>query len=456
MRKLIFVILLLNFVFLQAKIIEKKGNSSIKKMTQPQANTYIGISQPLPSLQSAIDNAVSHAQNQIIQNLGVKAQIDIQFEDYQYSVNHSENSQTTFIKRSNISGTYSLKIKADQFYWEHHKTKKDEYYLVFVVVIFSKNEYIKHIENTYEIMSDKIAQSLSHSAPERVLQEMLRLKAVLKEFNTDYQHLSQLISKEVEGEYIMEQERYGEKLEEFTRHLKIERINKDERFPNQIYVYITYHDQPFKHFPMNIKTHYTYQIPTDDEGFILIQPDYTRFIRQDCEISFSSNQSKDTQLPVDQFTLLSPLYNQNITIQLDVKTEQYSDELMDDILNHLHRKQFKVINSEISTSDPKSKMADYILKVVIKSVYQAKQSKVNHYVYETQMQIQLINAKNSIVDEWHYPNREFSDMVFVSDRQLKAKHQSISLSNYPKKNELWQSLMVQIEQAIKRKNVKAE
>lgn len=455
MRQMILILILFNCLMLQAKIVEKKGNPRIKKMTQPQTNTYIGISQPLSTLQSAIDNAVSHAQNQIIQNLGVKAQIDIQFEDYQFSRDNQENSQSVFSKRSNISGVYALKIKADQFYWEHHQTKKEDYYLAFVVVNFSKNEYIEHVESAYENMSDKISEVFSDSDPTIVLQKMIRLNSVLNEFESEYAHLKQIVAEDIYSDFTQQQKRYMDQLKEFAEHLKIERINKDERFPKQIYVYVTFNDQPLKNFPMNVKTHNFNQIPTDDEGFILIFPDYTKFIRQESEIAFSTKLIKGIELPKDQFTLISPLYNQNITIQLDVSSEHYSEELIDDILTNLNRKQFKVISSSLPYTNQQT-MADYILKVSVTTKYLAQESKVNHYVYETQMDIQLINAKNMIVEKWQYPNRDFGNMRFIAESKIRAKQKSLSLIDYPKKNELWFSLMIQIEQAIKRKNVKAE
>lgn len=442
MNKLLLMLFsLFLLINLNAKIVEKNGNNKLKKLKTDNNNLYIGISEKSVDLQSAINSALSHAQSQIIQNLGVKAVINLEIEDYSSEKNNISQSSFTLNKKNSISGTYYLKLKSDQVYWELIKENDLRYYLAYVQVFFSIDNYKQEINRNFLNVIDEIDINEIKDRQFR-FQKLIGIIKKTEDFDREFSHLQSLLPKDILNEYCSLKTNNNEEFSSYLQNLKLTYINKDERFPRQVFFSLSLFNEDLKNFPLYIITENAKMINTNEQGLLAFTPDYSKFIKKDFYLSFYPNTQNYANLPLEKFTLYSPFYNENIIFSLDINADFARDELYREFTNALAKKNFKVSNT----------ISDFLIKISVNTHKLSKESNVSQSVYSASINVKLFNKfNNELVDEWSFPNKQFPNLKAYGRTNQEAKKNAILLNGINNKDELWFLLVQHIEQAVKRK-----
>jgi len=440
-RSLLLVILILSLLSLNAKIIEKKGNPKLKKLKSDNKDCYIGVSQKTETLQDAINSAFLHVQSQIIQNLGVKAVINLELEN---SVNDNSPvsiSSFSLIQKNTVSGSYNLKIKQDEVYWEHHSEKEKDYFLAFVKVNFSINEYKKDLENKVSAFTEEI-DCLDITDTQEHFKKLITVTRNTEIFEKEYSHLFPILNRQLIDEYKSNVNNNNTFFNNCLQNLSITYLNKDEKFPETCYFSVSLFKQDLKNFPLYFCSDITKPVITNNEGICSLKPEYFKFVRKIYSLSFLPNLETKSQLPVYNFTLISPLYNENLNISLQIHADLAKEELNQLFANALLSKKF-ILNSQ---------KPDFIIKISASSSIDKKASNASYSVSNAVLVIKLIHAENQIlIEEWKFPNNQFPSISACSRDSFEARKNAILLNGTSNKNELISYLMNEIEQSIKRK-----
>ncbi|MDD2649825.1 MAG: hypothetical protein PHF36_01655 [Candidatus Cloacimonetes bacterium] len=452
MKKInIFLLLFILANFAQAKVIEHGGNRNLKKLKKIEHNSYIGISEACEDLQQAIDSAISHAQTQIVQNLGIEVDINIRIADEIQSNNNRVEQKITISKKMNYSGVYNISLKANEVYWEKHRVKKDEFYLAYVKIHFSKSAYIKDINERFESMSDEIGEELA--APlEKNIERLLLLKRNISEFERSNYNHKVLADNNILTDYQRNLAEFESLWADLCSNIHISQINSDERFPKEIFVYFSYKGVDLRGLTVYVNTNETRRYKTNSDGFINIKPEYSRFVEQNYLISVAPISDDYKQLPQLNINQKSPLYNRNLRFLVVIESEFYEQGLIDDISFAFQERGFsyKIIDAK---TDYIANDYDFALYIKINTVYKNDISNVSQFFYDTRFLVELQKpATREVIRTWEYPNPQYSLLRSVGNSRLSARKNAIALRGVNNRKALWSDLLREIEQAAKQKN----
>ncbi|HQB40317.1 MAG TPA: hypothetical protein PL139_01045 [Candidatus Cloacimonadota bacterium] len=450
-RGSLLILLLILFCFCQAKVIEKAGNKSLKKLKKRNEDFFIGVSGVSGDLQQAFDAAISHAQTQIVQSLGTQIAISIHVEELENSNDTKFKQTTSIVKKVEYAGVFRLSLKADETYWEKHKEDKIEYYIAYVKVPFSKKEYIRALERDYISQTDKLEKLTKMPIPYNI-EQIIAMKKVQDEFAYINASSGRLINKSIYDNYMTAVSKYGNLWADLCRHLQLKLINGDERFPKELFFHLSYKDLDLQDIPVFVKTADTKKYKTNHDGFFSIKPEYSRFIEQDYQVFLASNAGYDEQLPTLSFNLKSPLYNRNLRILVLVQSDNYNEELVQSIDSAFKERGFQYQVASVSPGADLSSF-DYLLKIDVKTIFQSKLSNVSQYFYDTQLSIKLseINTSKEL-KQWAFPNKQYPEIRSVGQSKKLAQENANALKGLANRNALWADLLQEIEQEVKKKN----
>jgi len=356
----------------------------------------------------------------------------------------------TFKKESSFSGVFAISLKAEDIYWEKHEEKNQPYYLAYVKVKFSKSAYIRSVEKEF-IRQISLMESVLSDQPEANVSRIIAIKKGLNDFELANATYLPIINKDLLEEYKRIFLLFEPLWTDLCNNLSIRQINSEERFPSQVYIHVSYKTEDLRQCNIYVKSINTRVQQTNDKGMLIINPDYTRFIRQDFTLSFIPDSAVLNELPILNLTLLSPLYNENLRFKVTINSELPHEELLEEINQAFQQKGFlfQTTFQEIKNTD---NAFDFSLNINVKTQYQPKLSKAGQYFYDTRLHIILKDLRTKqIIREWQYPDKEFPLIRSVGPSQLSAKSNALAMKGFSRRQELWLSLMREIEQTIKQK-----
>ncbi len=449
----LFILFLLLICLCEAKLTEKSGDPSLKKIQNKNSDIYIGISEKSTDLQSAFNSAVSHAQSQIIQNLSTQAKISILVNEYSFNSDQNNRQEMSIIKQSQYSGLFRINLKADAVYWEKHQEHGESWYIAWVRVAFSKKQYIQTLETEFirqiAQMNEVIQETrFQETALKTFVLQMIKLKKSLYEFETENAQFKSLISTEIAERYQQHYVTFESLWTEMCRDLSIRFINSDERFPKQVYIHIRYQNHDLKDINLYVKSNSTQILRTDEAGLLVINPNYSHFIRQDYQISLVPESEIYKELPSLKFTLHSPLFNENIRLLVDIKAELPNEDLYQEISQAIRSKGFQLQSAELKNSQP----ADFMIHIQVQTKYLPKMTKASQHFYDTKIEITLSAvASGQTIKKWDYPDSQYPVIRSTGTSRLSAQSHAVCLKGLANRQELWMSLIQETEQLIKQK-----
>ncbi len=443
----VFVFLLMSFLFfipIESKIVENSGDSSLKSFIN-KTNYYIGVSQPSSTLQEAIDNAISHAQNMIIQNLGVNVQIEIQIENISIE-NDKQDFQSSYVKKNvSLNGIYSLKIKSDKIYWEKQITNSKTSYMAYVSVYFNRDLFINELINKYSEFTDNIKYSKLSNTSQNFLFLMNTYQEII-EFEKEYYHFRSLLPVEVLNNYQSNRIILSNELTDQLLNIKISLINKEDKFPKHLLLSITLKNEALDNIPVYVTAKNEEVYKTDKKGLVIINLDQRNNTSQNYSLNvikkdeFSPLPHENTSL---KFNVLSPFYYENICIFLDTSNSHIND-LTHDLLNR-----FKKLGFQIKTKNE----SDFFL---VCNVQLLKTIKITtYYKSEVKVTFNLFESKsNKLVKTWSYPDKQFSDFSSIGLTRYQSNYQAMNLNDLTNRKEFLYYQINEITKEMKKYLIK--
>lgn len=426
---------------LSARVIEKEGNPKIKKLISGQKDLYIGVSLPQESLQQAFDNALSHAQTQIIEDLGVKTKVEIKILDNQFESGNQSGSKQSVQKTVIINGTFHLSIRPEQIYWEKQQNNGTISFVAYTAVSFSKTQFKKQIDQAYQNILIRNPYNPSNDLSQDYRNLISLFKTIL-DFEKEYSNFSALLSSEIYTQYQNYKFSIEEKLTDYIRNTSIILMNSDEKFPDFLYIYVSCANKPLDRFPVYTKIKEENLRVTDAEGMLKVKTEIIHGPVYNHDFYLFNYPDFQTLKIIEPRLIChvkSPLYNQNINLFLSVEStigKEFKGLLEDRLLKmgfQLSEEKisdFKiVINPEILSVKPSALKWDARLKLTVS----------------------LTNMKSGeLVTQLSFPDSRFKDFSFIGDSKKEAVGNAFNLEQMPDRNEFVYYVTTEISKQIKR------
>ncbi len=242
---LIIILLSINYLFANPKLLEKAGDSSLKARTSFLANEYLGVSSDALSLEKGMEQARQNALTLISQSFGAEVKTSST-----YSNVHKNNTDSTYtFTQTFLSTETHLQFKVRQYYWEKWQESEQQVYKVWALVEFDKNEVRDYWLEYCTNLSREIADLCQNQEDVRKLiinSEMVCQKYSLLQKNANFFEREDFLA--VQGQF----SKLAEICKTSVSHLKI--INQSKRrFSDTLEFKVIWNQKSVAEFPLRYK-----------------------------------------------------------------------------------------------------------------------------------------------------------------------------------------------------------
>jgi len=365
------------------RTIESHGDKTLRDIHTIKPNHYIGRSESLESFDKSLQNAIAHAQTQIIQDLGVN--ISLELTDKYKSISVNDFSEVASLTSSDIliEGSHNVQTKINRIYTEKKTYERQVFYTTWVEVFFDKTRFLRGHDSFWqaEIVALKLPERANIDS--RFINNYTRLLELKK---SRYDSESRYLSAETSQAFMSLYDRYNSIFTSQIRYISLENTASAKKFSNQFVFKVSNRStgNNLPDLPLRINNVLYF---TDSAGQIQYTADYNN----DISISIGNNLTdyiNPLQAVIYKNDTFSPLKNKNVTLL--VKSDNKNVEFV-----------FGGMLSEngynISTV--------YDLLLNIKPTINTKQISVNQYITELSLEILFLQNGRAVRTTYFPANR---------------------------------------------------
>jgi len=404
-------------------IIETSGDKTLKNQKVIMANHYIGISESEESFDNSFQGAISSAQAQIIQELGVEISVTITDRYRNIETSNFQNVASLASRDVLVEGTHNIQTRINRIYSEKKIFGGRTLYKTWVEVFFNKDLFqgqhnafwrskitALHLPNTTTLGATFINN----------FTEILNLK------NNRFEQDKIYISRELESEFQNLYNSYYTLFRALHANIFVQDIAGEKKYSNRFIFKFTDRrtNVPHPHFPILVNNTPYF---TDASGLLHHTADYNQdiiiLIGHDLLRSF-----QQSQLMVYRNDTFSPMKNKNVALYITA-----NQRTVEHTLNNL----LSTAGFPLSTQ--------YDLKLQINSTENTRMRSVNQYITELRLEVQIVQ-NNRTVSTIYVPANRNEYITGYGSTRAEALLAAATLEYYSQKTQMVQ----EIERTIRR------
>jgi len=408
------------FLFIACAVnstVETSGDKTLKNQKLIMPNHYIGISESEESFDSSFQGAITSAQAQIIQELGVEISVSITDKYKSFETSNFQDVASLASRDVLIEGTHNIQTRINRIYSEKNIFGGKTLYKTWVEVFFNKDTF-QGQHNAFwrsKITALQLPNSTIIGATFiNNYTEMLNLK------NNRFEHDKRYISGELESEFQNLYHSYNTIFQALKANIFVQNLVSENKFSNWFSFLITDKRMgtPLPHFPITINgTPYT----TDASGLLQYTADYN----QDILIFIGHNLQKHlspSQVTIYTNDTFSPMKNKNVALFISA-----NQRTVEHTLNNL----LSAAGYKISTQ--------YDLKLQIDCLENTRNRSVNQYITELRLEVQFMQSDRTLRTIF-IPKNSNEFITGYGSTRAEALMAAATFEYYSQKNQMVQEI----------------
>ena len=368
---------------LAGKIIEQSGDVSLKTQKIVKKGFYVGYSQSDIDYEEAFKNAINSAQAMIARELGIN--ISIHLTDISTVIGSKLIEEDAYYSQQEIKieSEHYLQTRINRIYHERSLIKDTIFDRVWVELFFDVDSFFAGYHDFWISANETFKNNIDMIAGLNgtFIYQLERILALKSKFDEDKKYLSDKIIRDFEGIY-------GHFLNTFTanaRNIEVTEIGGNVKFSNKFEFKIRDTNKDLIEFPVSInRANYTtnrqglinYIADFNDEIVILLGHDLYKYFDSQSLIIYHN----------DSF---SPLFNRNITLKINSRTEA----LRNTFTRLCEKRGYRIGDR-------------YDLLLELSPIEHTQRISVNQYITDLKLRIDIKDSNNKVVQTINLPHNQ--------------------------------------------------
>ena len=251
------------------KLLETHGDRKIKESRTIDNNLYIGVSEKKSNIQQAINNAIENAQMQIVHDLGVFIDFSIVVYNLELENENEISHYQTFEKNIKISGQYKIDTKINRYYVEKRYLNKETYYIAWVQIPFSKENFYEYYNNKWSSIYHNHFTDKLFILNRELYDKLLEFNLVYENFEQESEFLYSDLQNKLKALYLQINSYYHDSVKKII----VSEVSDRHKFSNNFVLEFRYLNEVLANFPIRLCDEVFY---TDNNGIISYQANYQK------------------------------------------------------------------------------------------------------------------------------------------------------------------------------------